>query len=44
MLKAFSYAGYILGALAVIAVAVVFRHRLREYRKQRDEDRSESGA
>jgi membrane protein DedA with SNARE-associated domain len=44
VLKAFSYAGYVLGALAVIAVAVVLWHRLREYRKQRDEGRSESGA
>jgi len=42
VLKAFSYAGYIIGALAVIAVAVVFWHRLREYRKQRDEGRTES--
>ncbi len=37
VLKAFSYAGYVLGVLAVIAVVVVFWHRLREYRKQRDE-------
>ena len=36
VLKVFSFAGYVLGALAVIAVAVVFLHRLREYRKQRD--------
>ncbi len=43
VLKAFSYAGYLLGLLAVIAVVVVFWHRLREYRKQRDEGRTESG-
>ena len=36
VLKAFSDAGYVLGALAVIAVAVVIWHRLHEYRKQRD--------
>jgi len=42
VLKAFSYAGYIIGALAVIAVAVVFWHRLREYRKQRDIGRTET--
>ena len=41
VLKAFSYAGYLLGLLAVIAVVVVFWHRLREYRKQRDEGRTE---
>jgi membrane protein DedA with SNARE-associated domain len=35
VLKAFSYAGYIVGALAVIAVAFVFWHRLRAYRAQR---------
>jgi membrane protein DedA with SNARE-associated domain len=44
VLKAFSYAGYVLGVLAVIAVAVVFWHRLREYRKQRDLGRTETGA
>jgi membrane protein DedA with SNARE-associated domain len=36
VLKAFSYAGYLLGALAVVAVAVVFWHRWREYRSERD--------
>ena len=36
VLKAFSDAGYVLGALAVLAVAVVIWHRLHEYRKQRD--------
>src|SRR5271165_6645552 len=44
VLKAFSYAGYVLGTLAVIAVVVVFWHRLREYRRQRDESRTEQGA
>jgi membrane protein DedA with SNARE-associated domain len=44
VLKAFSYAGYVLGALAVVAVVVVFWHRLREYRKQRDLGRTESEA
>src|SRR5271155_1175602 len=34
VLKAFSWAGYALGALAVIAVVVVFWHRLRAYRSQ----------
>ena len=42
VLKAFSYAGYVIGALAVIAVAVVFWHRLHEYRKQRDVGRTET--
>jgi membrane protein DedA with SNARE-associated domain len=36
VLNAFSYAGYVVGALALVAVAVVFWHRLREYRRQRD--------
>jgi membrane protein DedA with SNARE-associated domain len=40
VLKAFSYAGYVLAVLAVIAVAVVFWHRLREYRKQRDSEQT----
>ncbi len=44
VLKAFSYAGYILGALAVVAVAFVFWHRLREYRKQRDLGRAKTEA
>jgi membrane protein DedA with SNARE-associated domain len=42
VLKAFSFAGYIVGALAVIAVAVVFWHRLHEYRKHRDMGRAET--
>jgi membrane protein DedA with SNARE-associated domain len=42
VLKAFSFVGYIVGALAVIAVVVVFLHRLREYRKQRDMGRAET--
>jgi len=44
VLKAFSYAGYVLGVLAFIAVSVIFWHRLREYRKQRDLGRTETGA
>ncbi|MGA2931227.1 MAG: DedA family protein [Acidimicrobiales bacterium] len=44
VLKTFSDAGYVLGVLAVIAVAVIFWHRLREYRKQRDLGRTETGA
>ena len=43
VLKAFSFAGYILAALAVIAVAVVFWHRLRDYRSQRDTERTQAG-
>ena len=43
VLKAFSFAGYILAALAVVAVAVVFWHRLREYRSQRDTERTQAG-
>jgi len=42
VLKAFSYAGYVLGALAVVAVVVLFWHRLREYRRQRDLGRPET--
>jgi len=34
VLKAFSYAGYVLAVLAVIAVVIVFLHRYREYRHQ----------
>ena len=44
VLKVFSFAGYVLGALAVVAVVVVFWHRLREYRKQRDMERTDTGA
>ena len=44
VLKAFSYAGYVLGALAVVAVAVVFWHRWREYHRQREAERTETGA
>ncbi len=36
VLSAFSYAGYVLAALAVVAVAVVFWHRWRQYRLERD--------
>jgi membrane protein DedA with SNARE-associated domain len=35
VLKAFSDAGYLLAALAVIAVAVVFWHRIRAVRAER---------
>lgn len=38
VLKAFSWAGYVIGVLAVIAVVVVFLHRLREYRAQQRTD------
>src|SRR5271165_441963 len=44
VLKAFSFAGYVIGALAVIAVVVVFVHRLRAYRGQRDDERAETEA
>jgi membrane protein DedA with SNARE-associated domain len=36
VLKAFSYAGYVLAAVAVVAVVVVFWHRYRQYRAERD--------
>ncbi len=36
VLKAFSYAGYVLGALFVIAVVVLFVHRLRVVREERN--------
>jgi membrane protein DedA with SNARE-associated domain len=42
VLKAFSYAGYILGAMAVIAVAFVFWHRWRAYRAQRAMSQAET--
>jgi membrane protein DedA with SNARE-associated domain len=42
VLKVFSFAGYVLGALAVIAVVVIFWHRLRAYRRQRDLGRSDT--
>ena len=41
VLKAFSYAGYVLGVLAVIAVAVVFLHRWRAYKAERDRQSGE---
>jgi membrane protein DedA with SNARE-associated domain len=34
VVKSFSYAGYVLAALAVIAVAVVFWHRYRSYKAE----------
>jgi membrane protein DedA with SNARE-associated domain len=42
VLKAFSYAGYVLAALAVVAVAVVLWHRWRQYRLERDKERAEA--
>jgi membrane protein DedA with SNARE-associated domain len=42
VLKAFSYAGYVIGALAVIAVAFVFWHRWQAYRRERDASRAET--
>jgi len=42
VIHAFSFAGYVLGALAVIAVVVVFWHRLRAYRRQRDLGRADT--
>ncbi len=44
VLKAFSYAGYVIAAVAVVAVALVFWHRLREYRKERDAQQTETGS
>jgi membrane protein DedA with SNARE-associated domain len=41
VLKAFSFAGYVIAAVAVVAVVVVFWHRLREYRRQRDRERTQ---
>jgi membrane protein DedA with SNARE-associated domain len=35
VLKAFSYAGYVVAVVAVIAVAVLFWHRLRIVRQER---------
>ncbi len=35
VLKAFSYAGYLAAALAVVAVAIVFWHRIRVVREER---------
>jgi membrane protein DedA with SNARE-associated domain len=37
VLKAFSYAGYIAAAVFVIAMVLVFLHRLRELRRERSE-------
>jgi membrane protein DedA with SNARE-associated domain len=44
VLKAFSFAGYLLGALAVVAVALVIWHRVREVRRQRGLERAETEA
>jgi membrane protein DedA with SNARE-associated domain len=42
VLKAFTYAGYVLAALAVIAVVFVFWHRYRQYKLERDQGRTET--
>jgi membrane protein DedA with SNARE-associated domain len=42
VLNAFSYAGYVLAALAVLAVAFVFWHRFRQYRLEREQGRTET--
>ena len=42
VLKAFSYAGYVLAALAVIAVAFVLWHRWRQYKIEREKSRTET--
>jgi membrane protein DedA with SNARE-associated domain len=42
VLNDFSYAGYVLAALAVVVVAFLFWHRLRAYRAQRDASRTQS--
>ena len=42
VLKAFSYAGYVLAALAVIAVAFVLWHRRRQYKIEREKSRTET--
>jgi membrane protein DedA with SNARE-associated domain len=39
LVKAFSYAGYVLVVLAVVAVAVVFWHRYRSYKAEQVEGR-----
>ncbi len=42
--KAFSDAGYVLAAVAVVAVIVVFLHRWREYRSQQEIERTDTGS
>jgi membrane protein DedA with SNARE-associated domain len=42
VLNAFSFAGYVLGALAVVAVALVIWHRVREVRRQGGLERADS--
>ena len=44
VLNAFSFAGYALGALAVVAVALVIWHRVREVRRQGGLERAETEA
>ncbi|HEV3058185.1 MAG TPA: DedA family protein [Vicinamibacterales bacterium] len=44
VVKGFSYAGYVLVALAVVAVAVVFWHRYRSYKAEQVQGRHERQA
>ncbi len=44
VLKAFNFAGYVVGAVAVVAVVLVFWHRLRAYRRERHTGGTESEA
>ncbi len=44
VVKVFSYAGYVLVALAVVAVAVVFWHRYRSYKAEQVEGRHQGQA
>ncbi len=42
--KAFSDVGYVLAAVAVVAVIVVFVHRWRQYRSQQQMERTDTGS
>jgi membrane protein DedA with SNARE-associated domain len=44
VVKAFSYAGYVIGLLAVVAVLLVFWHRYRAYRAQKAAPAADSEA